>query len=167
MLKTGGAGFLHGQVAGQQTIEVIAPHPWRVGLSVALGLNGTVASVDPLTVALVTVATNAGSEGVKTTNGLLTRVLGPAADVLGQELGRYTEYRLRNLSKIVSRSEKKAREPGRSGSVHPRVAHRLLEGGLFAMTRSWRTTSEASSRVAEHPADGMTALLHGRIWSQA
>ena len=87
--------------------------------------------MDPLTGALVTAATNAGSEGAKTTNGLLIRALGPAADVFGQELARYTEYRLRNVGKIVGRSEKKARESGRSGSVHPRIAHRVIEEGSF------------------------------------
>jgi hypothetical protein len=76
-------------------------------------------------------ATDAGSEGAKTTTGLLARALGPSADVLGQALAQYTEFRVRNVGKILGRSEKKARESRRSGSVHPRVAHRVLEEGSF------------------------------------
>jgi hypothetical protein len=88
--------------------------------------------MDPLVSgALVQAATNAGSEGAKTISGLLTRALGPSADVLGKALAQYTEFRLRNVGKIVGRSEKKARESGRSGSVHPRVAHRVIEEGSF------------------------------------
>jgi hypothetical protein len=75
--------------------------------------------MDPLVSgALVKAATAAGSEGAKTTSGLLNRALGPSADVLGQALVQYTELRLRNVGKIVGRSERKAREFGRSGSVH-------------------------------------------------
>lgn len=88
--------------------------------------------MDPLVSgALVKAATAAGSEGAKTTSGLLNRALGPSADVLGQALAQYTEFRLRNVGKIVGRSEKKALESGRSGIVHPRVAHRVLEEGSF------------------------------------
>lgn len=88
--------------------------------------------MDPLiSGALIKAATDAGSEGAKTTRGLLTRALGPTADVFGQALAQYTELRLRNVGKIVGRSEKKARESGRSGIVHPRVAHRVLEEGSF------------------------------------
>lgn len=92
----------------------------------------TVDHVDPLiSTALVKAATDAGSEGAKTATGLLTRALGPTADVFGQELARYAEYRLRNLGTIVGRSEKKSRESGRSGSVHPRVAHHVFDEGSF------------------------------------
>jgi hypothetical protein len=88
--------------------------------------------MDPvITGALVKAATDAGSEGAKTTSGLLTRALGPTADVFGQALAQYAEIRLRNVGRIVGRSEKKARESGRSGSVHPRVAHRVIEEGSF------------------------------------
>lgn len=81
--------------------------------------------------AVVKAATDGGSEGAKTTSGLLTRALGPSADMLGQALAQYTEFRLRNVGKIVGRSEKKTRESGRSGIVHPRVAHRVIEEGSF------------------------------------
>ena len=88
--------------------------------------------MDPLiSGALIKAATDAGSESAKTASGLLTRALGPTADVFGEALAQYTEFRLRNVGKIVGRSEKKARESGRSGNVHPRVAHRVLEEGSF------------------------------------
>jgi len=80
----------------------------------------------------VSAATAAGSDGAKTANGLLTRALGPTADAIGQDLAaRYSEYRQRNTGRIIGRAEKKARESGRSGSVHPRVAHRVIEEGSF------------------------------------
>jgi hypothetical protein len=84
-----------------------------------------------MTGALLKAATDAGSENAKTAGGLLTRALGPTADVFGQALAQYAELRVRNVGKIVGRSEKKARESGRSGNVHPRVAHRVIEDGSF------------------------------------
>ena len=88
--------------------------------------------MDPISSALVSAATAAGSDGAKTANGLLTRALGPTADAIGQDLAaRYSEYRQRNTGRIIGRAEKKARESGRSGSVHPRVAHRVIEEGSF------------------------------------
>jgi hypothetical protein len=92
----------------------------------------TVDGMDPLlSSTLLKAATEAGSETSKTAGGLLTRALGPTADVIGQALAQYADLRIRNVGRIVGRSEKKARESGRSGSVHPRIAHRVLEEGSF------------------------------------
>jgi hypothetical protein len=92
----------------------------------------TVEGMDPvISSVLVKAATDAGSDGAKTTSGLLTRALGPSADVIGRALAQYTDFRIQNVGKILGRSERKARESGRSGSVHPRVAHRVLEEGSF------------------------------------
>lgn len=72
-----------------------------------------------------------GAEGTKTGSGLLTRVLGPSADVIGEALARYTEFRMANVARIVERADKKTSSSARTGSVPPRVAHRLLEGGSY------------------------------------
>jgi hypothetical protein len=132
---------------GQQSIRQEGPHGGRPHRRPAPASAGrrpnvyrvqparpatTVDGMDPLIAgALVKAAIDAGSEDAKTTGGLLTRALGPTADVLGQALAQFTDYRLRNVGKIVGRSEKKARETGRTGSVHPRVAHRVIEEGSF------------------------------------
>ncbi|MGJ0204770.1 hypothetical protein [Leucobacter sp. gxy201] len=70
------------------------------------------------------------SEPSKTAGRLLERVLGRSADAIGDALGRYTEYRLRNVGQVLEKAEGKAR--GRAGAPHPRVAHRILEEGSYA-----------------------------------
>jgi len=85
--------------------------------------------VDPITgAALVKAAASASEEAAKTTSSLLQRVLGPAADEIGEALSRYTAFRVGNVKRIAERADRKNRRPG---SVPPRVAHRVLEDGSY------------------------------------
>lgn len=87
--------------------------------------------MDPIvTAGLVKAAESAGDESVKEVGGLLTRVLGPAADEIGEALRRYTSGRVNNVERIVSKAEQKSAGRG-SGKVPPRIAHRLLETGSY------------------------------------
>lgn len=83
--------------------------------------------VDPI--AGMGVMKAATSEGAKETTRLLGRVLGPSADVIGEALARYTEQRMRNVGRVVAKADEKS--GGRTGEVHARVAHRLLEEGSY------------------------------------
>ena len=69
-------------------------------------------------------AAAAGEESGK----LLGRVLGPAADEIGEALGRYTKFRMRNVGRIVEKADKKS---SGAGEVPPRLAHKLLEDGSY------------------------------------
>lgn len=81
---------------------------------------------DPVTSAALSKAASSAAEAVP---GLLTRLLGPSADVLGDALSRWTERRVRNVGRILEKAEEKAE--GREGLASPRIAHRLLEEGSF------------------------------------
>lgn len=88
--------------------------------------------MDPTTgaAAIAAAVSNASeSEASKTAGRLLERVLGPAADALGNALGHYTEYRLKNVAQVLAKADQKSR--GRSGTPHPRLAHRILEDGSY------------------------------------
>lgn len=86
--------------------------------------------VDPIIGAAVAkVATSAADEAVK--SGLLNRVLGPAADELGEAFKRYTAYRTRNVGRVVEKAAKKSNPGSDDYHVHPRVAHRLLDEGSY------------------------------------
>lgn len=86
--------------------------------------------VDPLSTGLAKIAASAGVEGAKEGSKLLNRVLGPSADVIGEALARYTDFRLKNVGVIVEKAHRKSRAQG-DGEVPPRVAHRLLEEGSY------------------------------------
>jgi hypothetical protein len=62
---------------------------------------------------------------------LLARVLGPSADAVGEDLRTYTEYRARNVARIVERADAKSRSRGAGTRVNPRVAHVLLADGSY------------------------------------
>ena len=85
--------------------------------------------VDPITGAISIGAGLAGKEAAKATGGLLSRVLGPSADELGEALRSYTAFRVANVNRIATKAEQK--QEG-AGTVPPRVAHRLLEEGSFS-----------------------------------
>ena len=75
-------------------------------------------------------AGEAGSEAIKTTNGLLQRVIGPSLDVLGSYWAeRMTDYVNDNRRRIAERAI--AKSAGESGFVHPRVAFDVLERGSY------------------------------------
>lgn len=63
--------------------------------------------------------------------GLLARVFGPAADQVGEALGRYTSYRLGNANKIVDAASRKSRPESEDWQVPPRLAHSLLDAGSY------------------------------------
>ena len=85
---------------------------------------------EPITGAIVAKAMGRTSpESQKATSNLLIRVFGPTADAIGEALGRYTTYRLRNVGRIVERADEKS--GGKRGAANPRVAHILLEDGSY------------------------------------
>jgi hypothetical protein len=60
------------------------------------------------------------------------KLFGPTLDSIGQALSRFTDYRLKNAEKITEKAIRKAgRALDEEGSVHPRVAHRLIEEGSY------------------------------------
>jgi hypothetical protein len=61
----------------------------------------------------------------------LVRVLGPAADAVGEALRLFTNYRLRNARRILERAAAKSRSAHKNDMVNPRVAHVLLEDGSY------------------------------------
>lgn len=72
---------------------------------------------------------SAADEGGKSAGGLVSRVFGPAADEIGQALGRFTSYRVGNVKRIAENADQKAR--GRDGMIPPRLAHSMLEDASF------------------------------------
>lgn len=82
--------------------------------------------MDPLMTGAGAAARAVGGESGK----LLSRVLGPSADVIGEWLRGKTEYRLNNIDRIVRKAHQKA-EVGDRGEVPPRVAHQILNDGSF------------------------------------
>jgi hypothetical protein len=87
---------------------------------------------DPVTgaAALAKVMGSAGAEGEKAAGNLLTRLLGPAVDELGQALARSVEYRTRNFGRIAQRTDAKS-GGSRAGIVNARVAFVMLEDGAL------------------------------------
>jgi hypothetical protein len=60
----------------------------------------------------------------------LNRLLGPAADEAAAALARFTEYRLRNVGRVVKNAESKS--SAEEGSLPLRVAMRILEEGSYS-----------------------------------
>lgn len=82
--------------------------------------------MDPIvTPGLIKAAESTGAE----TGKLMSRVLGPAADEIGEWLRRQTEFRLNNTDRIARKALAKAGD--RDGQVPPRVAHKILEDGSY------------------------------------
>jgi hypothetical protein len=69
------------------------------------------------------------SEAVART--LLARVLGSSADAVSEAVRRYTEYRLRNVERIVERAAAKSGSPFQGTAVGLRVAHVVLADGSY------------------------------------
>lgn len=82
--------------------------------------------MDPLTgVSVAKSVDAAGQEGAR----LVSRVLGPSADVLGVALAGWTQRRVENVSSIARRAERKSH--GRQGTVNARVAHQVMDDGSY------------------------------------
>lgn len=75
-------------------------------------------------------AAAAGSEAVKTTSRLVSRVLGPSADEVGDWLARLVRRRLTTIDKIAEAAERKGATE-KDGEVNPRLAHKVLEEGSY------------------------------------
>jgi hypothetical protein len=69
------------------------------------------------------------SEAVART--LLARVLGSSADAVSEAVRRYTEYRLRNVERILERAAAKSGSPFQGTAVGLRVAHVVLADGSY------------------------------------
>lgn len=91
---------------------------------------------DPATTsAIVKAITVAGdeqrqSEIEKNISGLVIRMLGPAADEVGEALRRYAALRLRNVGRIMRKASAKTGGADR-GIANPRVAQVVLEQGSY------------------------------------
>lgn len=90
--------------------------------------------VEPITTGAVVAAGAAIARASGSNDGpekarLLSRVFGKSADSLGDALGRWTDYRLRNVGRIVDAADR--RSPGDNAAVAPRIAHRIIEDGSF------------------------------------
>jgi hypothetical protein len=88
--------------------------------------------VEPITGAVVAKAMGDSSPKMQNAmNNLIIRIFGPSADAVGEALGRYTTYRLRNVGRIVNRADTKSGGTTDRGIANPRVAHVLLEEGSY------------------------------------
>lgn len=87
--------------------------------------------VDPLSVGVGAAAGKALDSAAAETGGLLRRVFGPAADEAGEALRRKAAVRFGNVERIAAAAERRVTHNGRTGSVPPRVAHKLLEDGSY------------------------------------
>jgi hypothetical protein len=60
------------------------------------------------------------------------KLFGPTLDSIGQTLSRFTDYRLKNAENITRKAANRAGDIlEEAGSIHPRVAHRLIEEGSY------------------------------------
>lgn len=87
--------------------------------------------VDPTTAGAAAAGLGAGAAAVKGVSSAVGRVIGPSLDKIGEFLAGYTEFRLNNVARIAEIAERKAGERVATGTVPPRVAHRLLEEGSY------------------------------------
>jgi len=88
--------------------------------------------VDPPTVGAAAAGLGAAAATAKGVSSAIVRVVGPSLDKIGEVLAGYTEFRLRNVARIVNIAERKGADcEAEAGAVSPRVAHRLLEEGSY------------------------------------
>jgi hypothetical protein len=110
---------------------MVAVRYYHFGGSPPVGsLGGNVP--DPIVAATVAKAALHSAEGSakQALPGLMSRVLGPSADELGEVFRLWTAYRLRNVRRMIAAAERKA-DGGEDDSVHPRVAHQVLDSGSY------------------------------------
>jgi hypothetical protein len=88
---------------------------------------------DPIVgTAIAKAAVNAAaSDANQVAPDLIRRILGPAADEIGEALRRYTAYRVGNVERIINVAERKTRGGTSAAVVHPRVAHEILDDGSY------------------------------------
>lgn len=74
---------------------------------------------------LNTLAANTPEAGATAATGYaLGKVLGPSVNAVGKALGDFTDWQMRNLLRLSTKTQ--AREDLGEGEVHPRVAQRIL-----------------------------------------
>lgn len=90
--------------------------------------------MDPLTGAVASAASKAvdatGAEAAKTASSLLTRLLGPSADVIGQDWA--DRLRQKNLKRLLEKTQKRAEAEADPGFTKPRLAAATFEAAQYA-----------------------------------
>jgi hypothetical protein len=99
--------------------------------------------------------------------GVLTRLLGPTADVMGSQLASW--YKSKNVERVVRQAEKKAKTE-RDGSIPPRVAQEVFEKAQWSeneFVAEYLSGVLASSRTLDGQNDSGVAwtALVGRLSS--
>lgn len=99
--------------------------------------------------------------------GVLTRLLGPTADVMGSQLVGW--YKSKNVERVIRRAEKKAKTE-RDGSIPPRVAQEVFEKAQWSeneFVAEYLSGVLASSRTVDGQNDSGVAwtALVGRLSS--
>ncbi|MCJ1688623.1 hypothetical protein [Rathayibacter sp. VKM Ac-2927] len=122
--------------------------------------------VDPISTAAIGaaahVARSASDEGTKVAGGLITRLLGPSADILGANWAE--QLRERNMQRLLAKTEKRARKKEESGKnpgiANPRVASQVFESAQYAdgeVVAEYLSGVLASSRSATGEGDAGVA----------
>lgn len=89
--------------------------------------------MDPSTVGAASVAraTDAtAAEAARVAGNLLTRLLGPSADVVGLQWANAVKQR--NLARLLRKTEKRAEKEADPGIANPRLASKVFEGAQYA-----------------------------------
>ncbi len=122
--------------------------------------------VDPISAAaagaVAHVVKGASDEGTKVTGGLISRLLGPSADVLGANWAE--QLRERNMQRLLAKTEKRATKKEDSGQdpgiANPRVAAQVFESAQYAdgeVVAEYLSGVLASSRSATGEGDAGVA----------
>lgn len=71
--------------------------------------------------------------GYVVTREVVSKIVGPTAEYLGEELKGWTERRIHNVGRIFQKTEQKLGDRiEQPGSVHPKVLKEILDDGSFA-----------------------------------
>lgn len=84
------------------------------------------AEIDPIGAAIARATDTTSAEAAKVAGNLLTRLLGPAADVVGEQWA--ARIRERNLLRLLEKTAARERE----GTVHPRLAAQTFDAAQYA-----------------------------------
>lgn len=89
--------------------------------------------VEPITGAIVAKVAASSTDSVLK-SGLLERVLGPAADELGEALQRFTAFRTRNVGRIIESADRRSK-----------TASKDFRCTLGSLTDYWRRDPTATT----------------------
>lgn len=103
----------------------------------------------------------------KVTQGVLTRLFGPTAEIMGEQLASW--YKRKNVENVIRQAETKA-NTDRDGSIPPRVAQEVFEKAQWAedeFVAEYLSGVLASARTADGQSDSGVAwtALVGRLSS--